>query len=760
MRTWFSGILLFLTAVSGSALFAAPELRRFTVTARVQCLDTPEELRRGIEALIHDDLYALSAVDVVEGRDLEELQRSLYTGSIEETLKAGGVDYLIDVRCRPGKSGLVFQASLKQLQTGASVSMEEQTLPQRQAGQIPFIVIRGLFLRASEKGLIPSSVVAASEQSRLSSAVRPQFDTLLAYGRARQFEHVDPVRSTSYLREAMVIDPDFHQAYARLFFSYYANHTISRPAEMDLQSQRRVRTDGLAGIWLARAFYDLGVRAHTMGNIPNAAAYQRITNGLLSGAGRSRSLLAALNLHRTGQIQLLMIQPYQAHYSFQTAREMLESGEQQNTFFYAANLLPLSAAYAADGKPDLGLRLLERAQRSDRPTLFTALVQANTALIHAKAGDTASALEKFRNARKILDDEGFASSTLYMSILVQEANLLRSTGETRTAESIYSEILLRSRILGMDASRAQADAFSGLGMTRMARGESQTARHYLQNASFMQLRLGPRPAFDSFTTSQLPERTPAGFTTEERNRVASYTGAFQYSRHARHVQARTYAGRLDDTNVILRDLFDRTMTGDTALNHLRQEWLNGRSQDEVHFIDIGPAIANRQSPGVTAVSLARDFPEMKVIALDLPEQVQIFERDVSPVLRRRVLDFPNFHILAGNGVHPLRKQILGSNWVERSKKRRTLATGDAIAIRAANSIDIYETWPVIERHLIDIGADFEANPVLYLFNRSILFKPAGSRQFRIAGMISRAGFDHMYETFNRAGEPAYTLMPR
>ena len=749
-------VLLF----TATARADVPDTRRFSVVVDFQVTQMAEELRLGIDAMIRDDLKALSQVDVVEDNDLELLLRSLHADNYKKTLQRAGIDFLLKAHCKPSKEGFVVTASLERLSDGSSVELAGQTMLQRNLGQAPFIIIRGLFLRASEKKMIPSIVVTAADQSRLNMAVRPQYDTLLAYGKARQIEYEKPADALALLRKALTIDPDFHQAYARLFYAYYANYPTYQQAESDVWSQTLVRKDSLGAVWLARAFYDLAIRLRNAGHLPTALAYHRISNTLLKSAGYSQSLLATLNLHRSGEIQIATAQPYQAYYSFQTVREALESAQNKQLFFYSSNLLPLSAAYSSDNKPEIAIRLLDIAgHTSDQPTLFHALVKANTGLVHSKAGDQA-AFKDFQSARSILLNRDFGLSSMYLGLLVQEANLLRSIGEIRSAETMYSEVLLRCRILGMNGSRAQADAFSGLGMTRMAKGESQVARHYLQNASFMQLRLGPRPTFEMFTITQLPEKKATGLTQEEENRMASFTGKFRYESHSKYVQARTYAGRLDDTNVILHDLFDKTRTENNALNILRGLLVGKSTDKKVVFIDIGPAVANPVSPAVTAVSLARDFPEMTVVALDLPEQVNRFAKEVAPNLKQRVLDFENLHILSANGVAPLKRQMNERNWFDpKWSKSVQISSANAIVIRAANSIDIYQPWPAIESHLLSLASDFEANPILYLFNRSILFKKAGSKEFHIIGVLSPAGFDHMYETFNRVGESAYTLLP-
>ena len=102
--------------------------------------------------------------------------------------------------------------------------------------------------------------------------------------------------------------------------------------------------------------------------------------------------------------------------------------------------------------------------------------------------------------------------------------------------------------------------------------------------------------------------------------------------------------------------------------------------------------------------------------------------------------------ISGDGLKPLRDQL------------KDVPLEDyPIVIRAANSIDIYCKWGPVRNALIKMAEDFKQNPTLLLFNREILFKPAGSTKWRIIGQVSTRGFQHR-NTSKRIKGPPYELM--
>lgn len=648
------------------------------------------------------------------------------------------------------------------MKADSEVVSENIEAPLRETSQALYSAFVSLMDKALAGRQIPASMWNSDAQLRAARVVRPQYDSLAAFARGLEAEAGRPEEATLYYRQALAIDPDFVLPYARLFYTVYYAQLLPHAAETDIATQNRFRLDAGSVFWLALAFRDLGSRALKNGAMPAAEAYFRRSLALLTLDQKEASLPGALALFGLGDAALKGRNSMAALYNFHAAEQALESGGAERSFLHLAGKIRLGAAYLLDDKPGLAAHSYERAGRTAAELGLTdspvhAMILANTGLLAMRQRNPAEALKSYDLALSRLRSHHMSQTTLYLAIAAHRGNALRLLGEIAQAEETFNQVISESKVLGLEQSVISAEAMYSNGVLSMVRGDILRAQYLMISAQTTMARLGNNRAAPDYLPMEMLSGGDGHYSSDEVRLLSSYCGAFSYTSHARWIQARTYEGRLDDTNVLLKDLLDSRKTDSAALNQLRSKFLpapdpSGRG---VVFIDIGPAIANLTNPGVTAVSLARDFPAMQVIALDLPEQVEIFNTTVSPYLRSRVLLFPNLHVFAGNGIHPLAAQFENaSSWVKRQKID---PRGQPIVIRAANSIDIYESWETNKNALDRIAADFADSPIIYLFNRSILFKPAGARRFFITGILSMAGFDHMFETFNRRGENAYLL---
>lgn len=222
-------------------------------------------------------------------------------------------------------------------------------------------------------------------------------------------------------------------------------------------------------------------------------------------------------------------------------------------------------------------------------------------------------------------------------------------------------------------------------------------------------------------------------TPYELSRLKNYAGSFRLEEHTDQQISRTFAGRLDDHIIFLRDIASHFFNG------------NGPPV----FIDIGPGVANPQSPAVTSVEMARAFPNMHVVAFDLPEEVAKFQTRVPSYKREALRRMSNFTVVSGDGLKSLRDQI-----------RYPLIPADALVIiRTANAIDIYCDWKDVEPALVRMAEDFRDNPVVLFFNREILWKLAGEAAWKNIGQVSDRGFRHNSRDLRRNGAPPYYLKP-
>lgn len=247
-----------------------------------------------------------------------------------------------------------------------------------------------------------------------------------------------------------------------------------------------------------------------------------------------------------------------------------------------------------------------------------------------------------------------------------------------------------------------------------------------------------------------------GFTQTEVQRLVQY-GRY-YSRPLDNIPdselQRTLRHRFSDHEVLLAQLFGGQEPDSEETKNLKKLLeSNGRPM----FIDIGPGLGNPDYPGVTGKEIAEQHPDMPAILLDLPEAVQAFQH-MRPARRQELLENGNIHIVSGNGLKSLKEQLEdeATNPFP-GRERPRLQTGQPIIIRAANSIDIYCEWQESKRAVAGIAKDFAGHPVLLLWNREIIFKPAGGVTWTIVGQVSPAGFNHRTGTFDRQGEPAFRL---
>lgn len=648
------------------------------------------------------------------------------------------------------------------MQTETEIASDAIEAPLRETSQALYQAFVSLMDKAAARAMIPGSAWDSDAQLRAARVVRPQFDALQAFARGLEAEAGRPEEATLYYRSALAIDPDFVLPYARLFYTVYHAQLLPNAAEADILTQTRIRLDSQSILWFAMAFRDLGNRALKNGAVAGAETYFRRAQTLLAQGQLDASLPGALALFGLGDAALKSRNSVGALYHLHAAEQALESGGGEKSFLSLAARVRLGAAYLLDDKPGLAAHSYGKAARTVsllglEGSPAHAMILANSGLLAMRQRNAEEALKQYESSLAMLRKNQMSQTTLYLAIAAHRGNALRLLGQINLAEESFNQVIAESKILGLEQSVISAEAMYSNGVLSMVRGDVMRAQYLMVSAQTTMARLGNNRAAPDYLPFDMLSGGDGQYGADELRLLSSYCGAFSYASHARWIQARTYEGRLDDTNVFLKDLLDARRTNSEALNQLRSRFLQtpDPSGKGVVFIDIGPAIANLTNPGVTAVSLARDFPGMQVIALDLPEQVEIFRSSVFPYLRNRVLGFPNLHVFAGNGIEPLAAQFSGAaGWL---KPQRIDPRGSPVVIRAANSIDIYESWEVNRRALERIAQDYPESPIVYLFNRSILFKPVNARRFYIVGILSMAGFDHQFETFNRRGESAYIL---
>ena len=677
-----------------------------------------------------------------------------------------GVHFLLGATVDYDDGRYSIRPYLMDLRTGERSEADSIVTPASALGTVPFdITIRmdelaeSMNLRSRNDPWITGREKELGERS-----FKPSIDAFryFAYGVAA--EEDSPSVALHYYAKALAIEPYFMEARDRSFLLENRSLAATGAGYINATQNAQVlmRYNRLHPMNVALTYQEFGRRSMSVDRSLASKWFQE-SNRWLYLEGRYRSSYYANNQNGIGSIQLYFNNSGEAMTRFQSAHELLQSLEMQGSLALLENQINLGNAYAASQTYNRSMQYYDAAQRfvetrKSSPAI-RALIEYNRGVMYYVRGQYRLCIEESLKARKDLLDSGLGNSALSLAILL---NINASLIQQRR----YSEALQISDRLGV-----------------LARSIGQTTypsyRYSLHNAGYaldklgrtleaMQARRGSnmgyglnRPLYETFLSAEeLPSANLLFQTDAEERQIASYTGAFDMRYHAQQVRSRTYPGRQDDTNILLRDLLYGRKK-DAAMERLRELLHTSGSDSEGSgflFIDVGPGLANVQYPAVTTKSIAQDFRRMDVVALDLPEQVRLFYSQVSAYRRDELLSHSNIRILSADGRESLAKVFSDpERWPVKNRGSVPLR-GRTVVIRMANSIDIYLPWSVMQDVLRQLALDLKDSPVLLCFNRSILVKPAGSLKFQIAGYVSIRGFHHNLELLDRGGEPPYTLI--
>ncbi len=276
-------------------------------------------------------------------------------------------------------------------------------------------------------------------------------------------------------------------------------------------------------------------------------------------------------------------------------------------------------------------------------------------------------------------------------------------------------------------------------------------------------------------------RDDLGFSTDDVRHIRKFY-AFRILHRDDNVFNRTFPGRFKDHQDLIESI---TRHPNTPELKTLAAILNPGGKAKAVFFDIGPGIANidlkemggRGIPAITSLEMARQFPQMPVILLDLPLQVDIFmgktqgvtatkqKYTISKEKRNLLLGQPNIHILSGNGLMSLKDQLEDPKKNPLPDRRRPeIDAQTTVYIRAVNSIDIYcmfhrrnGRYPSLRFVFAKMALDFKKNPVLFMFNKILLLKRPGSKTWLIIGEVSDMGFDHNERELTRKGAPPFSF---
>ncbi len=730
-------------------------------------------------SLLQAQLSAAGRITLARPYALPETQNL----SSEARARLLGADLVVAVRYQTEQERLRGELTITNARSGRKYVADEIEGLRSAPGQFVYAIAAAFFETTAEENLTPT-LLTPDEQRELDRRFRPTREPFEHYARGLARERYAPEEAARQYRRALALEPYFLEARDRAFFTGYRSARNARLAarmlNLDYAAQLRSgRTDLVNyGAMLA----ELAFSRQYGGDAAGAGTLFARALAALRAAGAGQSADAALCLNALGAMQLDR-QAYVPAYNYLAeARRLFDLNSFPSSATNDDNLAALAATASLAGQRTVALDAFTRLEKSyaltgQNESAEGALLRYNRALVRLRgpAGDATLVRGDLAEARRIFFRNGWVNSELYIETLVNEAIAETRAGALDEAEAKLERARLQLRMLGLENASIYPATLANLARLRALRGD-----RYNANRLALQARRALRHDYKrrwTLTRSILniddmraaglrllqhaPVPSDIFFTREEEDQVRGWTGAFRIERHHQGIVSRTYAGRLDDTNVLLFDLLNDRQRSSPGLNRLRDMLvgssasLDGRG---LVFVDIGPAIANLSNPAVTTQSIARDFPAMRVIAFDLPGQMDFYFRHVSRANQDRIRAFSNLHLVAGDGFLPLYAQLQSNEaWRLVDREPARPRPGQPLVLRAANSIDIYGRWDQIAPVLRSVAADYKDSPILFFFNQSLLVKPRGDVRFRVVGFLSVRGFHHNVNSLDRGGDPPYTL---
>ncbi|MCB1139018.1 MAG: hypothetical protein KDK23_09695 [Leptospiraceae bacterium] len=729
---------------------ADPELRQFALGLR--------ELTRSV-LLGYERIQLVDPLGSSLSEDLEDAEKRAFALGARFALSAdvgySNGRYLISVR-------------LTDLLENDSEESDTIEAPGSALGTVPYDITLRMDELALELGARTENGpwISRREQDLADRRFKPSFDAFEYYSNGVYRESNSADSAIRYYRKALAIEPYFREAQDRIFrLQNRGNpYTLNGFNYTTQQALVLMRRNQLSPMVVALTYQEFGKRA--MGrNRDLANRWFQESNRWLYLEGRYRSAYYADNQNGIGSAFVYFNKGSEALTRFQSAYELQKELGMQGSLAMVESHLNLANAYAIQNNPGLSLPHYAAAERicqaANCSPGIVALIQYNKGVMFYIRGIYQTSIESSRQARRTLIQANLGNSQLHLATLLNINAALLHQRHYDDALRISDALAIRARSIGETNYPPYKFALHNTAFALQKQGRTLESIQARKQVSWSGQ--GPnRPLYETFLSfHDVPSPDPLFQTDSERQQVASYTGAFKMEYHRQNVRSRTYPGRQDDTNILLRDiLYPRKR--DAGLDNLRKHWLSGESDSEgsgITFIDVGPGLANVQYPAVTSRSIARDFRRMQVVALDLPEQVRLFQYQVPGYKKKELLAHQNISVLSADGRESLKKVFADpSRWPIDGRGPLRLDSGTPVAIRMANSIDIYLDWNQMEEVLIQLAADLKENPVLLCFNRSILLKKKGSSKFEIVGYVSIRGFHHNLELLDRGGDPPYTLI--
>ena len=731
-----------------------------------QTRDSSGELRRfslGLTSLTRSYLLGFSRIQVV---DPLGIHLRVHEKADIERVRQLGAQFALTGELSVDDGRFEITVELRDLLRNRSAKSEDIIAPAGAMGTLPYDIVMRMDELALEMELRRDSNpwILRRERDLADRRFKPSIDAFRDYSQGAYREQFSASQAIHYYNRALTIEPYFKEARDKIFRLQNLKHSQSAVGFRSATGQALalMRRNQLDPMVVALTYQDFGRKsmAHSRAL---ASRWLEESNRWLYLEGRYRSSYYADNQNTIGSVYIYQTKVGEAYTRFQSAYQLQREMGMENSLSALESHMNLACANAAQGNHPRALQHLAAARRLAETLkpgeAIEAVLSYNEGVMYYIRGIYPKAIQHSREARRHLIAADMANSPLHLAVLLNINASLLHQHRYDDALQISDAIAVRARSIGETqyppyryALHNSAFALQKLGRTL----ESAQARRLTKSG------YGPgRPLYETFLSiHEIPEGSALFNTSSEERQVASYTGAFNMHYHRQSVRSRTYPGRQDDTNILLRDIvYPRKR--DPGLQYLREHWLSGVTDLEgagILFIDVGPGLANVLYPAVTTRSIARDFRKMDVIALDLPEQVELFQYQVPAYKKKELLSHANLRIVGADGRESLTRVFSESHRWPVPNRGPVKLSGRPVAIRMANSIDIYLKWYEMEDVLQQLAEDLKDSPLLLFFNRSILLKKAGSTIYEVVGYVSIRGFHHNLELLDRGGEPPYTLI--
>lgn len=673
----------------------------------------------------------------------------------------GGADILLEGSFKLESEGISFQPKIQLVSFKSTAKGKKTIVPWNRVGTFPEIC------RNEYKNLIGDTILS-QKLPYLRREVSPR-EPLDLFTLSEFQEYISSSQENPKAREE-ALDKLIRSSPQFGFFSYAKAVWLAEGGSnlADIWSNY-LKNPSIDPYYNSRLSFRLGSLSFQKRNYDKAKEFFEYSKNEREKLGLIYQPDYAKILAKLGSIALAANKKDEALFYFTTAKELFISLKAEqleanylNSWNYAILLGELKQKEIALSS----LFHIEPKYR-DNKDFESAVFYFDLARLEFQLGNYASTLFFTKVARERLFGLALTNHDLYFDIMNLEASSHFKEGKWVLAKSLWEKIILAKLVLPIEDRNFYRSSLYNQSVLHTARGSEKEAeeayKYYARLTPYNQI-LEKSSGYLDLPKLQYPEFAELPvvqeFTLSETGLLRSYTGKYLFQVQEEEQRARTYENRLEDTNEFLKDLLDSSKFGSPSLQILRRDLriteISSRGRGAV-FIDIGPALNNTEAPGITSQSMAYSFPDMEIVLLELPKETELFLSRVSDAKKEELYSFPNIRILVADGVGPFAAQFEDRKlWLLRNRPTPDMKN-KLLVFRAANSIDIYESFDKILPHFQELAKVYSDNPIIYFFNRSILIKRPKEAKFSVIGIQSIRGFHHNFQSLDRNGEPPYTL---